>query len=80
MKSNKLKVRIENEEIGARLDFNEKSFSYYTPGWFNDWEEYGPLPMYKRSLLYKSSDYIVLSHGSAIAILCNYGNVYKTEE
>ncbi len=77
---NKLEVRIEDTEVGDCLSFDEKSFSYYTFGSFNDWEGYGPLPMYDRSLLYKSSDYIVIAHGSIIAILCNYGKVYKIKK
>ncbi len=79
MRETFLETRIEDTEIGDCLSFAEKSFSYYTFGLFNDWEAYGPLPMYNRSLLYKSSDYIVIAHGSIIAILCNYGKVYKTE-
>ncbi len=77
---NKLEVRIEDTDIGDRLSFDEKSFSYCTFGSFNDWEAYGPLPFHDRSLLYKSSDYIVISHGSIIAMLCNYGKVYRLKE
>jgi hypothetical protein len=75
-----LEYRIEDIGIGSNMNRIENVFEYYSKKSLNNWKQYSKESTDWRYLLYKSSDYIIISNGgSDIALLCNYGKIYKSE-
>lgn len=76
-----LEYRIEDIDVGSNMNRIENIFEYYSRKSINDWKQYSKELSHWRYLLYKSSDYIIISNGGwGISFLCNYGKIYKSKE